>query len=127
MTRRHDIQLEDLAGMEAEEEFDPDRLEAALGGMEDPGHPGVGTVGMCWLNGDRLCEQTCMAFDAHRQDEHEHPCLALSALRDIVDPQLEQRAELIQTTSAVTRGLGDAVRSVNNLTAALQQMAQRIR
>ena len=127
MSRKRDIDLGELSGMEAEEEFDPELMKAALEASQDEGHLGVGTFGMCWLNGDRVCEQNCMAFDSHRLDAMEHPCSALSALQGLIDPQMEQRDELIRASNSLATSVAEATRSMNNLVAGIQQAAQRIR
>lgn len=84
-------------------------------------------IGGCWLNADRTCDETCMAYNVSQAESGENPCLAIVALRDIADPVLEQRDLKNDELTRIRKTLEDLSRNISVLSQGLQQWIARIR
>ena len=118
MTKNRDITLENISPTEETSDIREEEAERLAELFQDMR---VG-IGGCWLQQERTCDESCMAFNHTRLEEGESPCLALIALRDIADTGLEQRSDsnvlmqqLIQTNQDISRHLGVLTQLLQNL------------
>ena len=118
--RNRDKTLDDL------HPIDPGLREEMADELEDMGDLREG-VGGCWMDQMRACDRTCMAFNSHKLDAGEHPCLVLVSLQAIVDPAAENTGAIVDEMQKGRRAMETIVQRMDSLTTAIQQAASRIR
>lgn len=125
--RNRELTLEDLLS-ENQDQVDSgefDEFSSQLDGLSIEDMK-VG-VGGCWLSDERTCDPSCMAFNHHRLDSNEHPCVVLVSLQSLVDPVAECAGERTEEMKRVRRSVDSMTQAVNNLVTVMQQAASRIR
>lgn len=94
--------------------------------VEDVGDLRVG-IGGCWLNVDRTCDETCMAFNPEQAASGESPCQVIVGLRDIADPTMERRDLHLEELQKMRKQMEEFTRQLGTFIQTAQQALTRIR